>query len=110
VPEDSRLTTPEFKETREFLESQDGKIQLAQTWALGQLATELECTTAQLAIAWVIDSPFVSSTLLGVKSVAQLEENLGALSVVPRLTPLIKQRIEAILMNKPALKIYFDRV
>jgi voltage-dependent potassium channel beta subunit len=109
VPEGSRLSTNEFRDSREFLETQEGRVQLAQTWALGQLATELECTTAQLAIAWVVESPHVSSVLLGVRSIAQLHENLGALSVLPKLTPLVRQRIEAVLANKPQLKVYFDR-
>jgi voltage-dependent potassium channel beta subunit len=110
VPDGSRLQSDEFKETREFLETQEGRVQLAQTWALAQLAAELDCTSAQLAIAWVVDCTHVTSTLLGVRSLKQLTENLGALSVLPRLTPLIKHRVEAILGNKPALKIYFNRV
>jgi L-glyceraldehyde 3-phosphate reductase len=35
---------------------------------------------AQLALAWVLRDPSVASTLVGASSVAQLEENLGALS------------------------------
>lgn len=35
---------------------------------------------AQLALAWVLRDPAVASTLVGASSVAQLEENLGALS------------------------------
>ncbi|MDF2830866.1 MAG: aldo/keto reductase, partial [Mycobacterium sp.] len=34
---------------------------------------------AQLALAWVLRDPTVASTLVGASSVAQLEENLGAL-------------------------------
>jgi L-glyceraldehyde 3-phosphate reductase len=34
---------------------------------------------AQLAIAWVLRDPTVASALVGASSVAQLEENLGAL-------------------------------
>jgi L-glyceraldehyde 3-phosphate reductase len=36
-------------------------------------------TLAQLALAWVLRDPTVASTLVGASSVAQLEENLGAL-------------------------------
>ena len=35
---------------------------------------------AQLALAWVLRDPTVASTLVGASSVAQLEENLGALA------------------------------
>ena len=34
---------------------------------------------AQLALAWVLRDPTVASTLVGASSVAQLDENLGAL-------------------------------
>ncbi|MDT5078286.1 MAG: L-glyceraldehyde 3-phosphate reductase [Mycobacterium sp.] len=37
---------------------------------------------AQLALAWVLRDPSVASTLVGASSVAQLEENLGALDNV----------------------------
>ena len=37
-------------------------------------------TLAQLALAWVLRDPAVASTLVGASSVAQLDENLGALS------------------------------
>lgn len=36
-------------------------------------------TLAQLALAWVLRDPAVTSTLVGASSVAQLKENLGAL-------------------------------
>jgi L-glyceraldehyde 3-phosphate reductase len=36
-------------------------------------------TLAQLALAWVLRDPTVASTLVGASSVAQLDENLGAL-------------------------------
>jgi L-glyceraldehyde 3-phosphate reductase len=35
---------------------------------------------AQLALAWVLREPTVASTLVGASSVAQLDENLGALA------------------------------
>ena len=34
---------------------------------------------AQMALAWVLRDPVVASTLVGASSVAQLDENLGAL-------------------------------
>jgi L-glyceraldehyde 3-phosphate reductase len=37
-------------------------------------------TLAQLALAWVLRDPAVSSTLVGASSVEQLDENLGALA------------------------------
>jgi len=45
------------------------------------LADALGCTRTQLALAWTAAQPGVSSVILGATSVAQLQENLGALDV-----------------------------
>lgn len=63
--------------------------------ALEAIAAELGCSMAQLAIAWCLLNPHVSTVILGASKVAQLEENLGALAVVPQLDEVLKSRIEA---------------
>ena len=62
---------------------------------------------AQLAIAWCLKNPNVSTVILGASNRAQLEENLGAMERVPLLTDEVMQRIETILQNKPALPTPF---
>ena len=52
-------------------------------------------TRAQLAIAWALRNPDVSTVLLGASGVAQLRENLGALDLLPRLDAAAVARIEA---------------
>ena len=54
---------------------------------LDAVANELNCSLAQLAIAWVARNPRVSSVILGASKLAQLQDNLGALAVVDQLTP-----------------------
>jgi aryl-alcohol dehydrogenase-like predicted oxidoreductase len=56
---------------------------------------------AQLAIAWCIANPNVSTAILGASHVEQLEENLRAIDVVPRLLPDVMERIEKTLDNAP---------
>lgn len=46
---------------------------------LAEIAKRRGQTLAQLALAWVLRDPAVSSTLIGASSVEQLDENLGAL-------------------------------
>jgi L-glyceraldehyde 3-phosphate reductase len=50
-----------------------------QLQGLAQIAEQRGQSLAQLALAWVLRDPAVASTLVGASSVAQLEENLGAL-------------------------------
>lgn len=63
---------------------------------LSEIAAELGCNTAQLAIAWINRNPRVSTVILGASRIEQLKDNLGALAVTPRLTPEVLERIDAI--------------
>jgi L-glyceraldehyde 3-phosphate reductase len=47
--------------------------------ALGEVAARRGQTLAQMAIAWTLRDPRMTSTLVGASSVAQLEENVAAL-------------------------------
>lgn len=46
-----------------------------------QVSQEMNCTPAQLALAWTLLNPAVVSPVLGVRTLAQLQDNLGALDV-----------------------------
>jgi aryl-alcohol dehydrogenase-like predicted oxidoreductase len=46
-----------------------------------EIAKEIGCTPAQLAVAWTLANPAVCSPVVGVRTPAQLEDNLGALAV-----------------------------
>jgi aryl-alcohol dehydrogenase-like predicted oxidoreductase len=45
------------------------------------VSKECGCTPAQAALAWVQSRPGVTSTIIGARTVAQLQDNLGALAV-----------------------------
>jgi aryl-alcohol dehydrogenase-like predicted oxidoreductase len=67
---------------------------------LGEIAKELGCTTAQLAIAWCARNPRVSTVITGASRVSQVEENLKAADIVPKLTPAVLERIEGIVAGQ----------
>ncbi len=67
--------------------------------AVGKLegiAAELGATVGQLAIAWVAKNPRVSTVITGASQMTQLHSNLAALDVLPKLTPEVQERIDAI--------------
>ncbi|CAN0622389.1 NADP-dependent oxidoreductase domain containing protein [Burkholderia multivorans] len=66
---------------------------------LDHIASELGCNVGQLAIAWVLTNPHVSSVITGASRVEQIVENMHALDVVAKLAPDIKQRIEELVGN-----------
>ncbi len=75
VPEGSRAATADsFKP--DFLSSENQE----KVRALAQVAERRGQTLAQMAIAWVLRDARVTSALIGASSVAQLEENVGALA------------------------------
>jgi L-glyceraldehyde 3-phosphate reductase len=74
VPEDSRV-----RRGLHFSESLISDENLEHVRALNELAGRRGQTLAQLAIAWVLRDPRVTSALLGASSVNQLEQNVAAL-------------------------------
>ena len=75
IPEDSRLRRGE-----NFTEEMISDENLARVRGLAAIAAARGQTLAQLALAWVLRDPRVSSALIGASSVAQLEQNVAALA------------------------------
>ncbi|WP_341280888.1 aldo/keto reductase family protein [Paenibacillus sp. FSL H8-0537] len=68
---------------------------IAKVQQLGKIAAELELTVGQLALAWILRQPNVSSALVGASRPAQVEENAKAAGV--ELSADVLERIEEIL-------------
>ena len=62
---------------------------------------KLNCTLAQLAIAWILANPDCSTTILGASRVSQLEENVKAVEIYKKLDKDLLIEIEKILDNVP---------
>jgi L-glyceraldehyde 3-phosphate reductase len=75
IPADSRVRRGEAFDER-LLSEQN----LIHVRALNEIAARRGQSLAQMAIAWVLRDPRVSSALIGASSVAQLEENVAALA------------------------------
>ncbi|XP_058479661.1 voltage-gated potassium channel subunit beta-2-like isoform X1 [Solea solea] len=101
IPESSRAAMKGHAWLKERLCSDEGKKQLSKIKELHLLAEKLNCTPAQLAIAWCLRSEGVSTVLLGVSNTEQLLEDLGSLGVLTQLTPPLITEMDALLGNKP---------
>jgi voltage-dependent potassium channel beta subunit len=97
IPKDSRGSLKGYEWLAERL-SDAGD--LAMVRALAPVATELGCTLAQMALAWCLKNPNVSTVITGASRPAQVTENMQALAVVAKLTPDVMQRIDTII-GKP---------
>ncbi|MDR3478202.1 MAG: aldo/keto reductase [Gammaproteobacteria bacterium] len=90
IPRDSRLAQESWLIPENFQQQVDKVKELA------KLAQELGCTVAQLAIAWCLKNPNVSSVITGATKIQQLLDNLGAIEVKPKLTDEIMKKINEI--------------
>ncbi|MBM7037123.1 potassium channel beta subunit family protein [Vibrio ulleungensis] len=100
VPKNSRLDLPGYEWLRDMLVGENNKLdQIAQ---LNQLAVDLEMPLHHLALNWCLRTPNVSSVILGVSKLEQLQDNLQALELKPRFNEDVWQKVDDILGNKPA--------
>jgi len=101
IPKGSRMTLPGYDWLKQRLESEEGRARVAKTRALAGVAKDLGASVGQLAIAWCLRNPHVSTVILGATRAEQLRENLGALELVPKLDAGVLERIETIVANRP---------
>jgi voltage-dependent potassium channel beta subunit len=93
IPEGSRGALPGYEWLRESLGDANRN---AQVRALKVVADELDCTLAQLAIAWCARNPHVSTVITGASRPSQVTENMAALEVLAQLDDEVVARIEAL--------------
>lgn len=101
IPDGSRGSVAGYEWLRERFEGKQALTDIEKVRALAPIADELGCSMAQLALAWCLGNPNVSTVITGASRPEQVVENMAALEVVERIDTGIKQRIEEILDNKP---------
>ncbi len=97
-PEGSRVTGPfgHFLESQKALTAENvAAAERLATWCSGR-----ELDPVAVALAWVLRNPVISSAILGVTSVAQLEQNVRALEV--KLSDAEWREAERLASAKPA--------
>jgi voltage-dependent potassium channel beta subunit len=98
IPADSRGALPGYEWLLPRLTDAE---RLLRVKALQSIATELGCSMAQMAIAWCLKNPNVSTVITGASRVSQVHENMKSLDVAGKLTPDVMEKIDAVLKNKP---------
>lgn len=99
VPQDSRANLPGYEWLRNNINNPE---RLNAVRALQPVADELGGSMAQLALAWCVKNPNVSTVITGASRADQVKENMKTLDIVPKLTDEVMARIDGILKNKPA--------
>lgn len=104
LPADSRFGSSQdgfAKMMRERIGGDDAKwkAELETVRRLKSVADKLGVTQSQLAVAWVLKNENVSSVITGASKPEQVEENVGALKILDKLTPEVMAEIDEITGN-----------
>ncbi|KAF0637089.1 hypothetical protein FPSE5266_09458 [Fusarium pseudograminearum] len=105
-PKDSRFGASKDR-FADFMRGQigndDWKTEIEKVRQLKPIAEKLGISQAQLAIAWCLKNPNVTSVITGASKPEQLEDTVASLKVLDKLTPEIMEEIDAITDNKVKL-------
>jgi len=96
-PKDARLTLERYADLHGIV----SEANLETARRIAEVAEDMGVPMAQLAIAWLLRLPQVSSVITGATKMEQLVENLGALDVVERPDEEVLEQIEGVLGNRP---------
>jgi L-glyceraldehyde 3-phosphate reductase len=96
IPSDSRAARDFFLKKKDI-----GEDKLATIRALNEIATQRGQTLAEMAVAWVLRDPRVTSALVGTSKVSQVDDNVAALKNL-KFSAEELRKIDGILASKPA--------
>jgi voltage-dependent potassium channel beta subunit len=101
IPEGTRASLGDYDWLRERFEGEQAKKDIVKVNKLIPITQKLNCTLAQLALAWCLKNPNVSTVITGASKPEQVQENMKAMDLVAALDEAVMEQIENILENKP---------
>ena len=93
IPKESRGALKGYEWLQSRLTDQE---RLKKVAGLEPIAKEIGATLSQLALAWCLKNPFVSTVITGASRAEQVHENMKAADFVEKLTPEIMNRIDEV--------------
>lgn len=91
IPEGSRATLEGYEWLRDMLTDPSHNEDLRE---LRAIADDLDATMAQVALAWVVSNPRVSTVITGASKVSQVHDNMAALDVLEAMDDDVKARLD----------------
>jgi voltage-dependent potassium channel beta subunit len=101
IPAGTRGSLQGYEWLREYILTPQNIEKVKQ---LQPIASKLGCTMAQLALAWCLKNPNVSTVITGATRPEQVVENMKASDVVSKLDSEVMGRIDKVLGNKPVFE------
>lgn len=111
IPKGSRFDNHKefFDSTISSLQADEGKAKIEKVRKLTKIAEKLDGNMSQLALAWAVKNPHVSTVILGATKVEQIKDNCKAIAMYNKMDDSHMKEIEEILSNKPAPTPTFGR-
>ncbi len=101
IPDGTRLSLPDYEWLKKRILSEEGQKNIDKVRKLEPIANDLDISLPQLALAWCLKNPNVSTVITGASKPEQVTENMKTLDVVSKLTDDVMEKIEAVLDNRP---------
>src|SRR4051812_48672543 len=98
-PGDTRISLPGYSWLKEDFEGEDARGKLEKVKKLAAVATDLGASLPNMALAWCLKNPNVSSVITGASKPAQIKENMKASELAPKMSADIMGRIDQILKS-----------
>lgn len=99
IPADSRAKLPDYESmVQKYILTEEN---LEKARQLEPISRELGCTMAQMALAWCLKNPNVSTVITGASRPEQVVENMKAVDVVAKLDSNAMEKIANVLKNAP---------
>ncbi len=100
-PGDTRTSLKGYDWLRQQFETAEGRQRLTKVKELGRVAADLGTTLPQLALAWCLKNPHVSTVITGASKPDQVRENMKAGELVDQLDDGVMRDINRILDDTP---------
>jgi len=101
MPQGTRASLPGYEWLKDYVLTPQNLKKVEQ---LEPTAKAMGCSLAQLALAWCLKNPNVSTVITGATRPEQVAENMKAEEIVQNLNDDIMQKLDEILGNKPTFE------
>jgi voltage-dependent potassium channel beta subunit len=101
IPGGTRVTLDGYTWLKEWFQSDEVKRNIEKVIQIGVISQEIGASSAQLALAWCLKNPNVSTAITGASKPEQVKENMKAIDLAANLDEATMARIEEVLQNKP---------
>jgi voltage-dependent potassium channel beta subunit len=101
IPQGTRASLAGYEWLKQYIITTENIEKVKQ---LEPIAKSLGCTLAQLALAWCLKNPNVSTVITGATRREQVIENMKAEEVVQNLNQGVMEKIDQLLGNKPTFE------